>query len=164
MPRSYLPILVGLGLIIAFSPFLSSREASPSSVEFWLAQWSFVPEAQVRDYAGDKLYLIQRLALTPDDLNEVAVTYAETFNGKSIERVPLINLVLADQAAKRFEAITTQNRGKLMAVVIDGQVKVAPSITIPIHDGKMVMSVNPAEAESVAAILKKWCNCPKQSA
>jgi len=61
---------------------------------------------------------------------------------------PIINIAFTDAGRERFAAISRQNIGKRLAIVINGQVRSAPVINSEITGGKVQISGRFSEPEA----------------
>lgn len=87
--------------------------------------------------------------LTGADLARADVQFDQTANQ------PVVALSFTSEGAKKFEAITSRNLGKPLAIVLDGQIRSAPTVQSVITDGNAVISGIPdvKEAKEVALVL-----------
>ncbi len=81
-----------------------------------------------KDTLGNKFYLNKRDSIVGDHLSDAKVAFNQ--NGK-----PVIRFRFNSQGAKRFAELTRENKGSLLAIVLDGVVLTAPMIKEPILDG-----------------------------
>ncbi|MDW8305701.1 MAG: protein translocase subunit SecD [Leptospiraceae bacterium] len=94
--------------------------------------------------------------------NEVALSgdmmsrnvYA-TFDPESLQNT--VEFELTNEGRKRFAEITSKNRGRLLAILIDGVVRSAPRINEPITGGRarITGSFTPQEAKDLALIIRE---------
>ena len=93
--------------------------------------------------------------------------------GKHLQRVstttnqtnePLVVFELDSEGAEIFATVTTENKGKRLAIVSDDKIKSAPNIKEPITGGTGTISGFSAdEAENLKTILRTaWLNVPLQ--
>lgn len=73
-----------------------------------------------------------------------------------------INFELNDEGAKRFAEVTTENTGRYLAIVLDGQLYSAPLIKVPILTGSGSISGNfdVASARELAGVLENPLKAP----
>lgn len=69
---------------------------------------------------------------------------------------PLVAIEFNDQGAKKFGDLTTQNVGRHIAIVLDGEVLTNPVVNEPILGGKAVITGNRSleEAKDLAILLR----------
>ena len=136
-----------------FGPF-PSREAGLSQ------SGGVVPEGKellssVRHFrdgsseSSEEWYLVNRVAaITGRDLKTANPTTDEF--GK-----PAVSFNLTSDGANRFERVTGENIGKMLAIVLDGKVQSAPSIRGQIRDsGQITGSFTREQANDLALVLR----------
>lgn len=108
-------------------------------------------KAQLRDSsAGESWYVVNRVAaVTGRDLRPGGATPSQDENGR-----PDVNFSLTRDGAARFERVTGQNVGKLLAIVLDGRIQSAPVIENQIRDsGRIMGSFTPQQTSDLALVL-----------
>ncbi len=96
-------------------------------------------------------YLIKReTLLTGDSLSDARVAFDSQYNE------PYVSIVFDSAGARIFERVTTQNVGKRLAIVLDGNVYSAPQIREAISGGKAQItgSFTYEEATDLAIVLR----------
>lgn len=96
-------------------------------------------------------YLVRReVLLTGDSLSDARVAFDSQYNE------PYVSLTFDSNGARLFERITSQNVGKRLAIVLDGNVHSAPSIKEAIAGGRAQItgSFTYDEATDLAIILR----------
>jgi preprotein translocase subunit SecD len=95
-----------------------------------------------------KIVVHRRILVSGEDLTDAQPTFQQ---GE-----PVVSFRFDSIGAKRFGDATTQNVGKRLAIVLDGQVISAPRIREPILGGSGVISGNftPQEAHDLALLLR----------
>ena len=75
---------------------------------------------------------------------------------------PQINFQLNDSGAARFAEITRENRGRKLAIVLDGELYSAPNINEPIEtgNGQITGNFSEAEARELAGVLENPLRAP----
>jgi preprotein translocase subunit SecD len=103
---------------------------------------------QVFDNSGNSLLLNKEVILSGDLLVDASATYHE---GK-----PAVAFRFNSLGSRKFAQITTDNIGKIFAIVLDGKVITAPVINTVINQGSGVISGNftTQEAGQVALLLR----------
>ena len=103
---------------------------------------------QVFDNAGNSFLLNKEVILSGDLLVDASATY---FEGK-----PAVAFRFNSLGSRKFAQITTDNIGKIFAIVLDGKVITAPVINTVINQGSGVISGNftTQEAGQVALLLR----------
>jgi preprotein translocase subunit SecD len=101
--------------------------------------------------SGESWYLLSRTAVvTGRDLR----TAVENRNSNN-PGMWLVNFTLSPDAAKRFGPFTEQNRGRQMAIVLDGRVYTAPTINGRIEDSGLIEgNFTEASAHDLALVLR----------
>jgi len=103
---------------------------------------------QVFDNSGNSFLLNKEVILSGDLLVDASATYHE---GK-----PAVAFRFNSLGSRKFAQITTDNIGKIFAIVLDGKVITAPVINTVINQGSGVISGNftTQEAGQVALLLR----------
>lgn len=103
---------------------------------------------QVFDNSGNSFLLNKEVILSGDLLVDASATYHE---GK-----PAVAFRFNSLGSRKFAQITTDNIGKIFAIVLDGKVITAPVINTVINQGSGVISGNftTEEAGQVALLLR----------
>ncbi|RME90524.1 MAG: protein translocase subunit SecD, partial [Candidatus Hydrogenedentota bacterium] len=98
------------------------------------------------------IVLEKKVALSGDDISPN--TYAG-FDPNTMQNTVYFHLTA--EGTKKFAEITTKNKGRQLAILIDGKVRSAPNINEPILGGSAQISgsFTPQEAEDLALIIKE---------
>lgn len=131
------------------APTTSPAEASTSSpVEFYLAQPQSAPGMMEVKLPDGALYMQRQAVLTRDDLSESAALVDK-------QGVNFVGLRFTEAGARKLTDISTQNIGKMLALVVDRQLVAAPRISEPLNRGVLAFSVGSAqEATELAARIR----------
>lgn len=99
--------------------------------------------------SSEEWYLVNRVAaITGRDLKTASPSSDEF--GK-----PAVSFNLTSDGANRFEKVTSENIGKMLAIVLDGKVQSAPSIRGQIRDsGQITGSFTLEQANDLALVLR----------
>jgi preprotein translocase subunit SecD len=79
--------------------------------------------------------------LTGQYLDHAALEFTNSGNGK-ISGQPLVQLTFNDEGKALFSKITTEHKGEVLAIFLDGSAISTPVIQEAITDGKAVISVH----------------------
>lgn len=101
-------------------------------------------------------FLVEKVAqISGDDLEDANVQIDQQKNQ------PHVSMTLKSQAAKRFELLTGANRGKRLAIILDGNVYTAPHINERIGGGRAQITLGHGnfndilrEAKDIALVLR----------
>ncbi|MBF0207032.1 MAG: protein translocase subunit SecD [Oligoflexia bacterium] len=101
-------------------------------------------------------YLLEKTVhIVGNDLEDAGVQIDQQKNQ------PYVSMTMKTQAAKRFEELTAANRGRRLAVVLDGNVYTAPSINDRIGGGRAQITLGHGnfnetlkEAKDISLVLK----------
>jgi preprotein translocase subunit SecD len=141
---------LGLAATLALIGGCGSDEATGSDrAEIRMALNASAPgftRAEV-EMTRDVVYLGPQAALTGHDIKSAEVE--ETRDG------PAVSVQFTRSGAKKLERFTLENKGKRMAILVDGSVVVAPPILMTIADGKMLIGAKftPERAAALAESL-----------
>jgi protein-export membrane protein SecD len=106
-------------------------EATPDDVRAGLAPGSVVVPAD--DDSGVREYVVKRrVEVSGEDLVDAQPTFQDG--------MPVVSFRFDTAGARKFGAITTENVGRLFAIVLDGKVISAPRIREPITQGSGIIS------------------------
>lgn len=88
------------------------------------------------------------------------LTEVETSRGNTGQ--PVVEFALTGEGAEIFAKLTTDNKGKRLAIVSDNKIKSAPNINEPITGGRgIIQGFTAAEGENLKAVLRSaWLNVP----
>lgn len=98
---------------------------------------------------GQRILLKKETLLTGEDL-----LYAQ--KGFDVDFRPIVKIRFSPEGAKKFAKITKENKGKQLAILLDGVVISAPEIKEPILDGKAQITgrFTSEEAQDLALTLR----------
>ena len=105
-------------------------EAQPAKIEFRVADVQEFPGAQPVQFEGQTLYLAPEIVISNPD---IASADPFSYGGKVS-----VSLKFREEGAKRLNEATRNNVGKRMAVLLDGEVLMAPVIQSAIGDSAML--------------------------
>lgn len=124
-------------------------------------RWSAKPEVNVdRDGKETKLgYALYALKLTngkPCLDGEVVIDASADRDQNSLRGGEVVSMTMNNEGARAWGRITTANKGKAVAIALDGQVYSAPNINEPIEGGRSQITGNftVEEAKDLANVLK----------
>jgi preprotein translocase subunit SecD len=102
----------------------------------------------VEGYDDQKNYKLGPVLVTGDKLSSAKAGYDS--NGQVV-----VQFSFNAEGAKEFEKVTSENIGKQLAIVLDGQVKSAPVIRSAISDSGVIESIaSLEEAKDIALVLQ----------
>jgi len=144
--------LAALGLASALAPIggCGSDEGTGSDrAEIRLALNDPAPNftrAEV-EVTRQVVYLSPQVAMTGHDIKSAEVL--QTLQG------PAVGVQFTKSGAEKLERFTSENKGKRMAILVDGSVAVAPPIQMQLTDGKMLIGgqLTPERAAALAKAL-----------
>lgn len=96
-------------------------------------------QAQLASTSPDQIFV--DTGLTGQYLTGAALQFTNTGSGQ-IAGEPIVALSFNDQGKDLFAKITTEHKGEILAIFLDGQVISSPKINEAITDGKAVISGN----------------------
>ncbi len=115
--------------------------------------WDRDPNDERRKLVPQRFMVLEReIALSGD-----AIT-PNTYVGFDSERLQqTVNFSLTPEGTKKFGDITTENRGRQLAILIDDKIRSAPTINDPILNGSAMIhgSFTQQEAKDLALIIKE---------
>ena len=119
-----------------------------SPVEFYLAQTEAAADAMQIKLPDGVLYLQRQPVLTREDLTEAAALVDK--QGQNF-----VGLRFTEAGARKLNAISGQNVGKMLALVVERQLVAAPRISEPLNRGVLAFSVSSAqEANELASAVR----------
>ena len=151
---------LSIGSVLAFG-FPQSRRPR-LAVEFRLAETAIakgLTKAVVVN-SDQTVYLHKEAIITNKDIVEAnAVQVLWQLGDPNPDTSPgsfKVNVVFTKEAAARMSRVTARNQGKMVAIVLDGNVISAPVISGTIHDRAAISSagMTKEEAERIAASLQ----------
>ena len=126
-------------------PFINNAQAAVQ-FEARLAEQKPSPGLkEVKGFDGEKLYLHNEVILTNSDIAEAKVVPQP--GGAKYE----ILITFTPAAARKIYAFTEKNIGKRMAVLIDGEVVIAPYINEATGEAAKIDAFTKEEAERIVA-------------
>lgn len=132
------------------SPAAVGESKEKSHIEFRLAEESPAPgltSIKTSDYAGT-LYLHAEIELTNEALK--SATASEGPFGQ-----PVVDLVLTDAGFQKLKQLASANLRKRLAIVLDGELLIAPLIAAPVTEPRVTIDGNftVEETQRIAAAL-----------
>lgn len=94
-------------------------------------------QAQLASSTPDQIYLTT--GLTGQYLSKASLEFTNQ-GGSQIAGKPTVALTFNDQGKDLFSKITTEHKGEILAIFLDGQVISSPKINDAITDGKAIIS------------------------
>jgi len=141
--------------LIGKTAMLEFKFASLDPEKLAQAQAGNVPEGYELKYLeGEEtqpLLVEKETVLTGDSLLDAQQDFQQTEFNK-----PVVTIKLDAEGAKKFAELTTNNVGRILAILLDGKVQSAPRIRVPIPDGQGVIegSFTVDEAKNLALVLR----------
>lgn len=127
------------------APAATGQTAPAADVGFFVAQTE--PDATMMPVSlpdGD-IFVQRTPVITRADLSEAAALVDRT--GKNF-----VGLRFTESGARKLNDVSTRNVGKLLVLVIDGQIVAAPRIAEPLNRGVLAFSVDSEQtAQAIAA-------------
>jgi len=126
------------------APATAGQAVPAADVGFFLAQTE--PDASMMPVTlPDGDIFVQRVpVITRADLSEAAALVDRT--GKNF-----VGLRFTEAGARKLNQVSTSNVGKLLVLVIDGQLVAAPRIAEPLNRGVLAFSVDSEQAAQAIA-------------
>jgi preprotein translocase subunit SecD len=140
----------GLGMVLAAGGCGSDEGTGSDRAEIRLALSNPAPDfarAEV-ELTREVVYLSPQAALTGHDIRSAQVL--QTLGG------PAVGVQFTRSGADKLDRFTRENKGKRMAILVDGAVVVAPPILMALTEGKMLIGggkLTQERAEALAAAL-----------
>jgi hypothetical protein len=125
----------------AQAPAGSKSPAAASSVGFFIAQTDPGADLMTVKLSDGTVYVQRQPVLTRADLTEAAALVDK--QGKNF-----VGLRFSEAGARKLTQVSTQNVGKLLVLVIDGQLVAAPRIAEPLNRGVLAFGVDSAQSAS----------------
>lgn len=127
------------------------QEIIPSDSEFlWGSRSEELGDGQ--EYR--RLYLVKsRAEMTGDVVADASVSRGQQFENAG---QPIVNVATTDEGVKLFSRVTGAHIGERMAIVLDEQVYMAPTIRTKIRDGRCIIegTASVEEAQDIAIVLR----------
>lgn len=122
-----------------------STTPAASSVGFYIAQTDSAPNLMQVKLSDATVYVQPQPVLTRADLTEAAALVDR--QGQNF-----VGLRFSPEGARKLAQISSQNVGKLLVLVINGQLVAAPRIAEPLNRGVLAFGVDSAQtATEIAA-------------
>jgi SecD/SecF fusion protein len=140
--------------LIGRTALLEFRFVSLDEQKIEEARAGNIPEGyELKQLGEDKQPLLvdKQSVLTGEALVDAQLDFKQSeFNE------PVVSIKLNAEGAKKFAQITTDNVGKVLAILLDGKVQSAPRINEPIPDGKAIIEgrFTVDEARDLALVLR----------
>ncbi|AOB32884.1 preprotein translocase subunit SecD [Bordetella sp. H567] len=131
----------------AGAPGTSAPSTVPvaSSVGFYIAQTDAAPDLMEVKLSDATVYVQRQPVLTRADLTEAAALVDR--QGQNF-----VGLRFSPEGARKLAQVSSQNVGKLLVLVINGQLVAAPRIAEPLNRGVLAFGVDTAQtATEIAA-------------
>jgi preprotein translocase subunit SecD len=144
-------LAVSLGAVLGCgAAFTNVSKPGTAKLEFRLVAKSDAGGYKVPTWDGKSSMVVeQECPLTDRDVESVKL--ARLPNG-----TPAINLQLDQTASITLESVTSKNRGRRLAVIVDGKIVIAPTIKETITGGHMTIGgFNDAATTTIYNKLKK---------
>ncbi len=126
--------------IILLIPMCSNEEKLPVSknaqIAFRLAESEITEGYEEMEMDGRKIYLNPKTEITQNDIDFVIKSHDDYTNS------PIIMLEMNSVGAKKFAALTASNLQKMLAILVDNELLMAPIIQQEITGGKVQITGN----------------------
>src|SRR5512135_3514746 len=108
-------------------------------------------DLELKEYEGQKMLLNKKPEVTGEYLETADVKFDQGSFGQ-----PVVGMRLKGEGVKQFAQTTKNNVGRILAIVLDGNVYNAPRINEAIPSGEAVISgrLTPDEAKDLAIVLR----------
>lgn len=123
------------------APGAQTPPATAASVGFFVAQTQSAPGLMEVKLSNSSIYVQRQPVLTRTDLTEAAALVDR--QGQNF-----VGLRFTEGGARKLTEVSTQNVGKLLVLVIDGQLVAAPRISEPLNRGVLAFGVESAQSAS----------------
>lgn len=146
--RPIVPIVIAVFCAACSTPRMTERTAV---VEFVLAETE--PTDGYREIYAERLN--ERFYLHPD----ILLSTADIESASVTEQMglPVVEIAFDEAGRRKLASVTEANRGKRLAILIDGRLVMAPHIMEKIEGGKAVISgITEEEAERIAAGIEAY--------
>lgn len=139
--RTYIILSFILILLCYCTDRPDKKPISPKvKIEFRLAVENPVEGFELREDDGKKIYLNPKVEISEKDI-------VSAYHAKDQNDYPTIFLELNAEGAIKFETLTANNIQKMLAVIVNGELIMAPIIQTKIPGGKVQISGAFSEAE-----------------
>jgi len=144
-------LIIPLMIATLWSGCTPARKAERTVVvEFVLAETE--PTDGYREIYAERLN--ERFYLAPQVL--LSTTDIESASASERMGLPAVEIAFTEAGSKKLAEVTEANKGKRLAILIDGRLVMAPHIMEKIEDGRAVISgITDEEAKHVVAGIEK---------
>lgn len=148
LTRTFSFIFMLIALLLA--PVISQANSGFAPIEIRLvSQASTGGPALVVEGSGQTLEVESQPLLGPSDF--VSVGQVEWVEGK-----PGFNVALSPAGAEKYEKISTENVGRMLAIIVDGRILMTPKILDPVRAQGFLLTLNTeVEARELASKVRQ---------
>lgn len=147
-PSKTTPAASTPGQAATTQPAPPAQSVGASPVEFYLAQAEAGPDMMEVKLPDGSLFMQRQAVLTRADLVESAALVDK--QGQNF-----VGLRFSEAGARKLNDISSQNIGKMLALVVERQLVAAPRISEPLNRGVLAFSVSSAqEANELATAIR----------
>ena len=147
-PTKDTPVTAAPGQTSTTQPAAPAQSMGMSPVEFYLAQTEAGQGLMEVKLPDGSLYMQRQAVLTRADLVESAALVDK--QGQNF-----VGLRFSEAGARKLNEISSQNIGKMLALVVERQLVAAPRISEPLNRGVLAFSVSSAqEANELATAIR----------
>lgn len=132
-----------LSILLILSLQLSTcnnEEKKPISnnakIEFRLAEKTMYDGYEEKEMDGEKIYLNRKVEITRNDIDFVIKSVNE------YNEMPVIMLEMNEPGTQKFATLTANNLKKMLAILVNNEVLMAPVIQEKITEGKVQITGN----------------------
>jgi len=152
-------MLVDSALTNQVNSYYSSNPSSAYNPDGSLITPSFVPENRIfAGYYSKDSYGLDKLesfaVLDPSVQLDGNYIESATQSKDNVTQRPVVNFKLSSEGGKKFYDITSANKGRALAVVLDGKVKSIATINDAISENVQISGFSEKEATDLAIVLK----------
>jgi|GEM_PF-6909027 Preprotein translocase subunit SecD len=144
-----------LGYIFVLIALLAAPAISQANSQFAIIEIRLVPQKPsggpmlVVEGRGQTLEVEHKTLLGPSDFGSVG--QLEWVEGK-----PGFNVALTPAGAQKYQKISAENVGRMLAIIVDGKIVMTPKILDPVRAQGFLLTFNTeAEARGLAAKLRQ---------
>lgn len=152
-------MLVDSALTNQVNTYYRANPSSAYNLDGSLIKPSFVPDDYLfAGYYSKDSYGLDQLesfvVLNPQVQLDGNYIESSTTSKDSVTQRPVVNFKLSNEGGRKFYDITSANRGKSLAVVLDGKVKSVATINDAISENVQISGFTEKEAQDLAIVLK----------
>ena len=152
-------MLVDSSLTNQVNSYYSANPSSAYNPDGSLITPSFVPENRLfAGYYSKDSYGLDKLesfaVLDPSVQLDGNYIESATQSKDNVTQRPVVNFKLSSEGGKKFYDITSANKGRALAVVLDGKVKSIATINDAISENVQISGFSEKEAAALAIVLK----------